>query len=339
MYNTFSTRAGQDFTRFLRNAGLYNWQFIDDEENAFTEYILDEREPSKRVTFKFDAFFEPDRFRFRISVKRFFVGPEYQSSFERALIRVNENSDKYAAGFTTFSYDPINGLSASLVVMYHRSGSLELIRKASVTLWGAMLTHYDYLHAAATGRERTREEKIKNLRSSIGYFASFFTEVTKDYIYTAPCVRNVLAILEKWEEQLTWGRPNWELKDDSTLSETEDDSEAFDTEGYDGLLFGDAVKFTGDGWLFDPDEDDDDFSVTGGPSPFASELDDNLEIYNDPDFNNELAFIALFLNTAMADAFPAESDDRRENDLLILKQEDEMNCVVSAENQNDSQAV
>ena len=327
------SRAYRTFERFIQSSNHDEWSFFKDKEHAVVRYTLDEEDPSKRATFTFDVFFKPNKIKFRLSAKFFYVDPDCRLKLARAVAQTNVNSDKYGVGFATFSYDAFQGLSATLVVMCHENDNLELVRKAYVALWGAMLARYDYFAAVANGRERTSAERVKNLRSSVGYLATFFTDATQDYIYKAPEVNDVLEILRRWEDQTTWGLATKSLEDD-------DCAPSFDTEGYDGLLFGDDLKLTGDGWLFAKAEDDEDeIAFSGDVQPFDSNSDDDLEIYRTSEFDNESAFNALFLNTVLAKAFPSQSDRRREEDKRLLEQDDETNCGESVENRIDSHTI
>ena len=307
---SFSTRAGQDFEVFAKGAKLNQNTFFDYEnESAKCEFLLDDADPCKRPSLSFSAKFFSNKFRFCLVMREFaFIAAskKRKAATSKALIRLNANADGCDAGFISFSYRPHEGVAASIVVMYGKNDSLELMRKAFLSLWGAVLTRYGYLRAVASGRERTRAEKAKDLRSSIGLFASFFTDATKDYIWNYDPVRKIVEYLDEQESERSWG-------DVSDYSH--------DEEGYDGFLNGD-LDLHGDGFLWPQDDENNEFTPVYDPEPDDDDedIDDALNVDGKLNANDELGLSACFLRAVMTTAFRSKSSQRRKEDVPLLKQ-------------------
>ena len=300
--NSFSTCAGRDFEVFAKTAKSNLNTFFDyQNERARCDYVLENADSPQKTPLSFSAKFFSNKFHFCITTREFAdLSKENKAATAKALVRLNANADVCDAGFITFSHRPHVGFSASIVVMYGNNNSLELMRNAFLSLWCAFLTHRDYLRAVAIGRERTREERIKEFRSAIGYFASFFTDVTNDYIWGYEPVKKIVQAVDEELNQDSWG---------------DDDDYALDEEGFDGFLNGE-LDMHGDGFLWPKDENEDDGYDCCSPP------EDDDESFGDGKLNlgDELSLNASFLRAVMVTAFCSKSPQRRKEDLPILKQ-------------------
>ena len=307
---SFSTRAGRDFEIFAKSGKFNRNTFFDYEnERAICEYQLEARDHCKNPSLSFTAKFFSNKFQFCIVMRDFAfvaVSKNLKAATSKALIRLNASADGCDAGFVSFSHRPYEGIAATIVVAYGKKDSLELMRKAFLSLWGAVLTRYDYLSAVASGRDRTRREKAKNLRDAIGIFASFFTDVTKDYIWNYDPVKKIVEYLDELENERSWG-------DVSEFSH--------DEEGYDGFLNGD-LDLHGDGFLWPQDDDDNEYAQVLGPEPEDvdddADADDALNVDGGLNADDEPGLSACFLRAVMTTAFHSKSSQRRKEDGPLL---------------------
>ncbi len=305
---SFSTLAGRDFKTFAKTAKLNrNTFFIYEDGLACCEFELDDDDPAQKLTLSFIAKFYPNRFVFCVASREFVVSKACKAAFLETLVRVNANADKIGAGFTTFSYDKKVGLTATIIVSYVKRNSLETIRKAFLSLWSEVLTLYGFLSDVASGRARTRKDRIKNFHGAVSYFASFFTDATKDYIWGYEPVKKIVNYLEAEANKCSWG---------------ENRDYSHDEEGFDGFLRG-RLDLRGDGFLFPHEEEDDEYAHSGPGDPFDDDENDDSSVDCAPNVDDVRCLSACFSSAVMGAAFRAKSLCRRMEDRELLERDDD----------------